>query len=54
MALALSVESEAFSRNIAALQAMTRKSAHATVRDAAIMTLQSAANMTPQAKRLTR
>jgi hypothetical protein len=54
MALSLSVESEAFRRNIAALQAMTRKSAHATVRDASIMVLQSAAKMTPQTKRAKR
>ena len=47
MKLHMDVETEALERNIAALAAMTRKTAHQCVRDTSVMVLQAGANLTP-------
>lgn len=48
--LKMDVELDALNRNVAALAAMTKKTASAAVRDTAVMVLQAGANLTPQAK----
>jgi len=47
--LKMDVELDALNRNVAALAAMTKKTASAAVRDTAVMVLQAGANLTPAA-----
>lgn len=54
MNITLECEIDALNRNIAALSAMTGKTARESVRAASVMILQSGANMAPQAKKANR
>ena len=52
--LNMDTEIDALRANVTALQAMTRKTAQQSVREASIMILQAGANLTPQAKKARR